>query len=183
MSGLIKQFFASLTLPPRSAIEGRTILITGANTGLGLEAARHAARLGAGTIIMGVRSTAKGEAAKADIEASLAAVRASSINTIASFLIWPIDLSSFASVRDFAARTEEYVRSNGGGVQGRLDMAILNAGIATTQFALTADGCKGPPNLFQTVARGLSSPHEQTKIALFPPCRRLAQISCKEANT
>lgn len=130
MSGLLRLLLTKLTLPPASAIEGKTILITGANSGLGREAARHAARLCAGTIIMGVRSLAKGEEAKSDIESSTGCCGTTKL------LVWPIDLESFASVRAFAARARKHVVEQG----GRLDMAIMNAGIASMQFALSEDG-------------------------------------------
>ncbi|KAK3292857.1 uncharacterized protein B0H64DRAFT_402961 [Chaetomium fimeti] len=130
MSGLIALLFTKLSLPPASAIRGETILITGANTGLGREAARHAARLGVGTIIMGVRSLPKGEEAKADIESSTGCSGKTQI------LVWPLDLESFASVRAFAARARKHVVDDG----GRLTMAIMNAGIASMQFALSDEG-------------------------------------------
>jgi NAD(P)-dependent dehydrogenase (short-subunit alcohol dehydrogenase family) len=127
MAGLYGLLFTKLTLPPVSAIENKTILITGANTGLGREAARHALALGAGTIIMGVRTPSKGEEAKANIEAST--------GYTGKVLVWPIDLESFDSVQAFAARAQKYV-SDG----GRLDMAIMNAGIASLEYATTSDG-------------------------------------------
>ncbi|ROV87829.1 hypothetical protein VMCG_10554 [Cytospora schulzeri] len=130
MSGILRLLFTKLTLPSASAIQGKTILITGANTGLGREAARHAARLGAGTIIMGVRTIAKGEEAKSDIELS------TGCSGTTKLLVWPVDLESFASVQAFAARARKHVAEAG----GRLDMAIMNAGIASMQFALSEDG-------------------------------------------
>lgn len=67
MSGLFGLLFTRLTLPSPLGIQGKTILITGANTGLGREAARHALALGADTVILGVRTLSKGEDAKANI--------------------------------------------------------------------------------------------------------------------
>ncbi|KAK7753243.1 hypothetical protein SLS62_004762 [Diatrype stigma] len=130
MSGLYGLVFTKLTLPPPSAIQGKTVLITGANTGLGREAARHALALGARTIILGVPSLAKGEEAKANIESSAGCSDESRV------LVWPIDLESFASVQAFASRARTYVVEEG----GRLDMAIMNAGVASGEFVLTRDG-------------------------------------------
>ncbi|KAJ5931443.1 retinol dehydrogenase 14 [Penicillium verrucosum] len=129
MAGLYGLLFTNLTLPPISVIENKTILITGSNTGLGREAARHALALGAGTIIMGVRILRKGEEAKANIEASTGCTDKQKV------LVWPIDLESFDSVQAFATRAHKYV-SDG----GRLDMAIMNAGIASVEYATTNDG-------------------------------------------
>ncbi|CBF78390.1 hypothetical protein AN8585.2 [Aspergillus nidulans FGSC A4] len=130
MGGLFGQLFTKLTLPPASAVDGKTILITGGNTGLGREAARHALALGAATVILGVRTLSKGEEAKADIESSTGN---SGRNKV---LVWPIDLESFASVQAFAERARNYVA----GENGRLDLAIMNAGIASVMWAVTPDG-------------------------------------------
>ncbi|KAJ5752936.1 retinol dehydrogenase 14 [Penicillium odoratum] len=129
MSGLFGLLFTRLTLPSPSDIQGKTILITGANTGLGREAARHALALGAGTIISGVRTLSKGEDAKANIEASTGCTDKKKV------LVWPIDLESFASVQAFAARVRKYNFEG-----GQLDIAIMNAGIASVEYAVTHDG-------------------------------------------
>lgn len=53
---------------PEQPYEGKTVIVTGANTSLGLEATRHFVRLGAETVIITCRTLSKGEAAKKDIE-------------------------------------------------------------------------------------------------------------------
>lgn len=59
------------TLPePKSDFTGKTVIVTGGNSGLGREAARYFARLGAAKVILACRDTAKGEVARADIEVS-----------------------------------------------------------------------------------------------------------------
>ncbi|KAF7865184.1 hypothetical protein EAF04_006161 [Stromatinia cepivora] len=50
--------------------QGRVYIVTGANTGLGLEAVRHLVRLGAATVVVGVRNLTSGYRALADIESS-----------------------------------------------------------------------------------------------------------------
>ncbi|KAL2823326.1 hypothetical protein BDW59DRAFT_148980 [Aspergillus cavernicola] len=127
MSALYGLLFTKLKLPPASAIHGKTILITGANTGLGREAARHALSLGAGAVILGVRTLTKGEQAKIDIESSTGCSN--------KVLVWPIDLESFASVQAFAGKVSKYVDDG-----GRLDIAIMNAGFASMEWAITGDG-------------------------------------------
>jgi retinol dehydrogenase 12 len=91
--------------------------VTGANCGLGLEAARHFVRLNASKVILACRSVQKGELAKTDIE--------SSTNRKGVVEVWQVDLASFASVREFCAQAWALER---------LDIVIENAGIATGKF-------------------------------------------------
>ncbi|WP_131824609.1 SDR family NAD(P)-dependent oxidoreductase, partial [Mycobacteroides abscessus] len=95
------------------SFEGRTVIITGANSGLGLETARELARVGA-HVIMAVRNTEKGNAAKASIEGS-AEVR-------------QVDVADLASVRAFAGTVES------------ADILVNNAGIMMVPPAKTVDG-------------------------------------------
>ncbi|KAK0377125.1 short-chain dehydrogenase [Colletotrichum limetticola] len=101
---------------PSDDCAGRTIIVTGSNVGLGLEAARHFVRLNAAKVILAVRSTDKGEAAKTDIE--LTTGRRGVVE------VWPLDQASFESVKEFAARADKLPR---------LDFAVLNASIATSK--------------------------------------------------
>ncbi|KAL4747501.1 hypothetical protein BDW72DRAFT_209511 [Aspergillus terricola var. indicus] len=164
MGGLFGQLFTKLTLPSASAVHGKTILITGGNTGLGREAARHALALGAATVILGVRTLSKGEEAKADIESSTGN---SGKNKV---LVWPVDLESFASVQAFAERVRNYVAEN-----GRLDMAIMNAGIASIMWAVTPDGWERhlQINVLSTALLGLK---------LLPLLRQTAEQHPQEAQ-
>jgi retinol dehydrogenase-12 len=111
-------------------ISGKTVLVTGANTGLGLEAARHYARLGASRVILGVRSQSKGEAAKQNILDSLALT--SNDKTRPQVDVQIVDMLSFESVQSFAKRINEEYDS--------LDIALLNAGISKNVFNATKDG-------------------------------------------
>ena len=98
---------------PSTSYAGRTIIVTGANGGLGLEAARHFVRLGAARVILACRSTERGEAAKADIE--------SSTTSAAVIEVWPLDLCSFDSVRAFCRRADKDL--------DRLDVLLANAAL------------------------------------------------------
>src|SRR5258705_11118821 len=92
---------------------GRTVIVTGANSGLGLVTARELARGGAKTILA-VRNTAKGDEAAATITGDVE--------------VRKLDLQDLASVRAFAD-----------GVDGA-DVLINNAGIMAVPYAQTVDG-------------------------------------------
>ncbi|KIV85737.1 hypothetical protein PV11_01398 [Exophiala sideris] len=105
---------------PTSMFSGMTVIVTGSNTGLGKEAARHFARLGAAKLILAVRNIKAGEAAKKDIEATTQCP--SSV-----IEVWSLDLSSYDSVKAFASRASSLPR---------IDVLCENAGIAASKFQL-----------------------------------------------
>ncbi len=102
---------------PAKSFEGQIVIVTGSNTGLGLEAARHFARLGASKVILGVRSISKGEEAARSIEAST--------HRTSVCEVWQLDMEDFESVKAFAKRAE--------GLE-RLDAVLANAGVAMNVF-------------------------------------------------
>ncbi|KAL4918204.1 hypothetical protein BDW62DRAFT_217700 [Aspergillus aurantiobrunneus] len=102
-------------LVTESSTKGKTYVVTGANTGLGFEAAKYLVRLGAKQVILAVRSTPSGEAAKQKIE------EATGMTEVAH--VWALDLSSYDSVKAFAKRASTELC--------RLDAVIENAAVAT----------------------------------------------------
>lgn len=101
---------------------GRLAVITGANTGLGLETARQLAMHGA-EVVLAVRNLDKGRTAAEDIEAS---APGSSVGLV------QLDLGSLDSVRSAAAEIGER--------WPRIDLLINNAGVMYTDRGRTADG-------------------------------------------
>ena len=102
-------------VPPQA---GRTVVITGANTGLGFEAAKALAGAGA-TVVLACRDLAKADRA-------VAAIGGDRVQTVR------IDLASLESVRDAAAELAQR--------HPRLDLLINNAGLMWPPFGQTADG-------------------------------------------
>jgi NAD(P)-dependent dehydrogenase (short-subunit alcohol dehydrogenase family) len=94
-------------------LTGRMFLVTGSNTGLGLAAAIHLARLKASRIVLAVRDLNKGAKAKEEIIAQT--------NFAGIIDVWELDMSKFNSVKGFVERTNRELK--------RLDGAIINAGI------------------------------------------------------
>ena len=109
--------WTSLPIVPKS-FAGQTIIVVGSNTGLGLEASRHYVSLGASRVILAVRSLAKGEPAKASIEASTGRTGVAEV--------WHLDLSSFDSVRSFAKRADKELE--------RIDVVMESAGIGLVHW-------------------------------------------------
>lgn len=101
---------------------GRTILITGANSGLGYESALALAGKNA-HVVMAVRNAKKGEAARD-------AIRREYPN--ASLDLMSVDMASLASIRDFAAAFRAKY--------SRLDVLMNNAGLMAPPRGETADG-------------------------------------------
>lgn len=103
-------------------LDGKVVVITGANTGIGKETAVDLARRGA-KVYMACRSVERGEEAlKEVIERS----RSSDV------YFKPLDLASLKSVREFAAA---FIAE-----EKRLDILINNAGIMACPKSLTEDG-------------------------------------------
>ena len=93
---------------------GRSVIVTGANSGIGRAAARALARAGA-RVTLAVRDTEKGKAAAAAMPGETDVRR--------------LDLASLASIRAFAA-----------GWEGDLDLLINNAGVMVPPLTRTEDG-------------------------------------------
>ena len=125
MSLILRFLYSQLFVTPphpKKDFSGQTVVVTGANVGLGLEAARHFTRLNAEKVVLAVRSVEKGEDAKKSIEESTG--RRGVVE------VWQLDLSSYDSVKDFVRKAENLKR---------LDAVVENAGIATRQYRLAED--------------------------------------------
>lgn len=124
---LYSQWFITPKLDPKLSFAGQTVIVTGSNVGLGFHAAQQIAQRGASRVILAVRSPSKGEAAAQEIRASLP--KASSKSTVLE--VWPLDLSSYQSVKDFGARAISEL--------DRLDVLLESAGVAKLKFELEED--------------------------------------------
>lgn len=103
----------SWTATDLPSFAGRTVIVTGANSGLGLVTARELARVGAG-VILACRNIGKGEEAAAGMRGDVQVRR--------------LDLQDLASVREFADSVDS------------VDVLINNAGIMAVPYAITKDG-------------------------------------------
>ncbi|KAK0497300.1 hypothetical protein EDD18DRAFT_1309114 [Armillaria luteobubalina] len=126
-----KSFFAFLQdqrkgMPPVVKIDlsGKTVIVVGANTGLGFQATKHFATMNPGRLILACRSEERGQAALERLKDETDYQKAE---------LWLVDLSRFSSVTAFANKFE----ADG----GRLDILVLNAGVIPDwEYRTTADG-------------------------------------------
>jgi NAD(P)-dependent dehydrogenase (short-subunit alcohol dehydrogenase family) len=103
--------FSAASIPDMT---GKTVIVTGSNSGIGRAAATALADRGA-RVVLAVRDTQKGDAAAARMPGATEVRR--------------LDLASLDSVRAFAA-----------GWEGPIDILINNAGIMIPPLSRTADG-------------------------------------------
>jgi len=127
---------------PPSSMRDRSVLITGATSGLGLESARTVARLGAS-----VRFVARDERRARDAREQILA--ASTSGDVEYFLC---DMSDLAAVRDVAAEVR--------GALSRLDVLVHNAGAIAPTRTFTGVGIE------VTVAAQLLGPFLLTQLLL-----------------
>jgi NAD(P)-dependent dehydrogenase (short-subunit alcohol dehydrogenase family) len=123
MARLIHFLMQAWTPPadPTTSFSGKTIVITGANTELGFEAALKIYALGAECVVMGVRDIAKREAAKAEMEKRLkGGERAGRDGAVWKVEVWKCDMDDYSSILQFVEKVNALEK---------LDCLVLNAGI------------------------------------------------------
>ncbi|OAA55936.1 NAD(P)-binding domain protein [Niveomyces insectorum RCEF 264] len=112
------QFCTKTRLPPPGTdLSGQVALITGGNAGLGFCCARHLLGLKLARLVLAMRSPARGEAAAAVLRDQHPAARVD---------VWPLDMTSYASVQALVQRVDADLP--------RLDVVLLNAGVMRIRF-------------------------------------------------
>lgn len=106
----------------KEAVNGKTVVITGGNSGIGYDAAKVFAKNGA-NVILAVRNEEKGE------ESAQRLLKRAKGPTIE---VMKLDLSDLTSVRDFSASFLSKFDS--------LDLLINNAGVMVPPYTKTKDG-------------------------------------------
>ncbi|PYH92803.1 NAD(P)-binding protein [Aspergillus ellipticus CBS 707.79] len=121
---MYRQFLVCPHSPPSStSLAGKAGIVTGSNTGLGYQASAQLLKLGLSHLILAVRNTSKGEAAKKSLLASL-----SPTTKPPTIEIWEIDMANYTSIINFVER----VKTSG----IYFDFALLNAGVATFNYTV-----------------------------------------------
>lgn len=109
---------------PTASFDGKVILITGANAGLGFQAAKKLVALGPAKLIFAVRSLQRGQDAKAKIEAETSCRK----DLIEVFLL---DMGSLTCIDEFVTHLNEKVPT--------VHIAILNAGTNLPRYETSSD--------------------------------------------
>ncbi|MBM7365712.1 oxidoreductase [Gordonia hydrophobica] len=123
------------------SFDGKTVVVTGANSGLGLVAAQRLAAVGA-KVVLAVREPTRGAAAASTIRGETEVRR--------------LDLADLASVREFAAEWS-----------GDLDVLINNAGVMHVPEGHTEDGFEthfGTNHLGHFALTNLLLPHVRDRV-------------------
>ncbi|KAI1306377.1 NAD(P)-binding protein [Xylaria venustula] len=94
-------------------LAGKTAIVTGSNSGIGLECARQLLDRGLSKLVLAVRDESKGVAASEDLTSG----RNLEIDAIE---VWHLDYSSYDSITSFADRARDLET---------LDIVVLNAGV------------------------------------------------------
>ncbi|KAF2494629.1 short-chain dehydrogenase/reductase SDR, partial [Lophium mytilinum] len=127
MGGILGFLYRQLTFKPKPlpstiSLAGSTALITGANIGLGFEAARELACHKLSRLILAVRDTSKGETAKTTI---------SKESPGCDVHVWQLDYDSYDSIVAFGAKVATL---------DRLDYVLLNAGLKQVTYTASHTG-------------------------------------------
>lgn len=112
---------------------GRTVVVTGANSGIGLEATRVLADRGA-TVVMACRSVDRGESAAEEIRSDLGPTAEGTL------VVAELDLADLESVRTFAERFDDVITSDGGSSDTEIDVLVNNAGVMAIPRRETTQG-------------------------------------------
>lgn len=117
-----KRYFEGGSCKSERSLEGKTVIITGGNTGIGKETAVDLASRGA-RVIIGCRDLHKGKAAVNEIQER---------SESRQVFFEELDLASLQSIRKFA---DNILKS-----EPRLDILVNNAGVMACPYSKTKDG-------------------------------------------
>lgn len=118
---LRRQLFVAPSLVQDVDLKGKTAIVTGSSSGIGLEISRQLLDLGLSRLVLAVRNKQKGQQAKTQLLKNRE-LPDSAID------VWKLDLFSYDSITAFAERARTRT----------VDIAVLNAGIFNQTFELSS---------------------------------------------
>lgn len=114
---------------PPLDLSGKTVIVTGGNSGLGYASVQHFLTSKASVVILACRTLSKGEAARQEL---LANPVVKSNNPQGQVIVIKLDLESFDSVLEFAHRVKAE--------HSKLHVLLLNAGMGAWTYETCATG-------------------------------------------
>lgn len=123
---MLRVFKNKWITPPKAVggdYSGKTIIVTGATSGIGKEAVYQFAVLGAANVVVAARDLQKGAQVKAELNSRLG--RDDQLD------VWELDMLDYGSVTAFAKRAEQL---------DALDVVVLNAGVRRKPYVLSRYG-------------------------------------------
>ncbi|KFH10128.1 oxidoreductase, short chain dehydrogenase/reductase family protein [Toxoplasma gondii VAND] len=153
-------------------LQGRRVVVTGGNAGIGRETARQLALWGA-HVLIGCRDVEEGRRVAAEIEKEVAALSASESESaqLGRVSVGHLDLCAFASVRAFAAHALLVFENS-------LDILVNNAGVMMINELAVVDDC-GFEKQFVTNHLG----HFLLTLLLLPALKAAARSSSSASNS
>lgn len=138
---MLKQKWLTPPVPSTESFTDRTVLVTGATSGIGYAAATKFALLGASKVIISARSLKMGNDTKTSLEALT--------NKKDVFDVAVLDMCSYASVASFAQRISAEYSS--------IDIVVLNAGVRKVEYKQSEHGWEEDlqVNVLSTLLLGL----------------------------
>ncbi|KAF4634989.1 hypothetical protein G7Y89_g3116 [Cudoniella acicularis] len=112
--------------PPPGSFTDKSILITGATSGLGFAVALEYVKLGAKSVTITARTQVKGLTAKQAIEVQTGTTGKDIVK------VMELDMSTFAGTKTFADKVKSEVQE--------IDVVLLNAGIFNTKWKIGEEG-------------------------------------------
>jgi NAD(P)-dependent dehydrogenase (short-subunit alcohol dehydrogenase family) len=153
------------------SMAGRTVVITGATSGIGRAAAAELSRAGA-RVVMGVRDTSRGEEVAREMGGDVEVRR--------------LDLTDLGSVREFASGWEGERSGDEASGRGRIDVLIDNAGVMAVPEGRTTDGFEtqiGTNHLGHFALAGLLIGHVTDRVVtLASGAHRMGKIDLEDLN-
>jgi short chain dehydrogenase len=116
-------------IPTGTSLDGKTVLITGGNSGMGLGAARQMVTLGASRVIITSRNTSKGAEAVQSLRRDPTVIQS---NPNAKIEVFALDVDDYKSGMKFCDQVKKEVP--------RLDILVCNAGVHFMRYESSISG-------------------------------------------
>ncbi|KAI4157167.1 MAG: hypothetical protein LQ342_008496 [Letrouitia transgressa] len=144
-------------IPANVDLAGQTLVVTGANVGLGLETTKELVAHKIGRVILAVRNVQRGDEARTELR---------KISATCIIEVWELDQNSFTSIEAFGKRAQ---------MLDRVDIVILNAGVMKKNYIKSTSGHELHLQVNYLSTALLS-------LLLFPPLKTTSKMAMKPSH-